>query len=86
MNTPDDSPLYAAINMRLACFIQIARQTLPWYGAWMNLSSEAPAEERLSVYQAIRDAGSLPEEAGFYLVAWQIDTMTGLNAEPWTAA
>ena len=75
------SPLYAAINLRLACFIRITRQTLPWYGAWMSLSSESTAEERLSVYQAIRDAGSLPEEAGFYLVAWQIDTMTGLNAE-----
>jgi hypothetical protein len=69
MNTRDNSPLYAAINLRLACFIRITRQTLPWYGAWMSLSSESTAEERLSVYQAIRDAGSLPEEAGFYLVA-----------------
>ena len=82
MNTRDDSFLYAAINMRLACFIRITRQTLSWYGAWMSLSNESSEEERLSVYQAIRNAGSLPEEAGFYLVAWQIDTMTARHAGP----
>jgi hypothetical protein len=33
------------------------------------------------VYQAVRDAGSVPEKAGFYLVAWQIDAIAWERAE-----
>ena len=80
MNTRDSDPFHAAVNARLASIIEASPTTLPWYGAWMGLDSESTEVERLSVYQAIRDAGSVPEEAGFYLVAWQIDFMTSLEA------
>jgi hypothetical protein len=40
------------------------------------LRPESTEEERLAVYRAVRDAGSLPEDAGFFLVAWQIDAIT----------
>ncbi|MFH1265685.1 MAG: hypothetical protein ABIK89_08140 [Planctomycetota bacterium] len=35
-----------------------------WYEAWQKLGPEAPDEERLAVYQAARDSGLLPDEAG----------------------
>lgn len=36
---------------------------------------------RLAVYQAIRNSGCLPLDAGFHLVSWQIDAMASLEAE-----
>lgn len=33
------------------------------------------------VYQAIRDSAVLPEDVGFYLVAWQVDAITSQVAE-----
>ena len=39
------------------------------------MSPDTTEEDRLAVYQAIRRAGSLPPEAGFYLVAWQADAI-----------
>lgn len=59
-----------------------AAPTVPaWRNAWMQLGPGSTEEERLTVYQAIRRSGSLPEEAGFYLVAWQADALTSLRAE-----
>jgi hypothetical protein len=39
----------------------------------MQLDEDTSQDERLRVYQAIRDSGVLPEDAGFYLVSSQID-------------
>lgn len=32
-------------------------------------------------FRAVRDAGSVPEEAGFFLVAWMLDVLTDERAE-----
>jgi hypothetical protein len=45
------------------------------------LGRSSTEEERLAVYQAVRNAGDLPEEAGFYLVAWQVDAIASQRAE-----
>jgi len=37
-----------------------------------NAGSGSYGRERLAVYRAVRDAGSVPADAGFYLVAWQM--------------
>jgi len=76
-----DNPLYAAINANLAQFAADSRAQPPWHDAWFRLRPDSSEEEQLAVYQAIRDAGSLPEEAGFYLVSWQIDAITLHDAE-----
>ena len=77
----DDHPLHAAINARLA-EIAAALPTPPfWYEAWTRLGSQATDRERLTVYRAVRDAGSVPEEAGFFLVAWMLDVLTDERAE-----
>jgi hypothetical protein len=71
----DDNPLLTRINAKLAQFAA-ATPTPPWSAAWQRLGPESSEQERLAVFQAVRAAGSLPDDAGFYLVAWQIDVLT----------
>jgi hypothetical protein len=76
-----DHPLHAGINARLA-EVAAALPTLPsWYEAWRRLGPKSTGRERLAVYRAVRDAGSVPEEAGFFLVAWVLDVLTDERAE-----
>jgi hypothetical protein len=77
----DRSPAYAAIDARLAGIVAASPNLPAWHQDWMRLRPQSPDEERLAVYRAIRDSGCLPDEAGFYLVAWQIDAMTRPEAE-----
>src|SRR5690242_10363301 len=46
-----------------------------WYKALGHLSPNSTDEDRLAVYQAIRDSGVFPDEVGFNLVAVQIDDL-----------
>lgn len=43
-----------------------------WHAAWKRLGRHSPKQERLAVYQAVRDAASLPNNACFFLVAYQV--------------
>src|SRR5947209_19338033 len=69
-------PLHAAVDARLAEIAASSLTALPWHEQWARLGPGCSEEERLAVYQAVRAAGSVPEEAGFYLVSWQIDLLT----------
>ena len=80
-SAPDNDPFHAAINAKLSDIVASATTPPDWYEAWQSLGPDASEEQRLKVYQAIRDADVLPAEAGFYLVSWQIDAMTSLLAE-----
>ncbi len=77
----DDDPLHAPINARLAEIVVVSTSPPPWYIDWIRLGPGSSEEERLAVYQAVRDSGCLPAEAGFYLVSWQVDAMAGMEAE-----
>jgi hypothetical protein len=77
----DNSPLHAAINAKLAEVAKSSPSIPPWHEAWLELGPQSSPEDRLKVYQAIRDADSVPEEAGFFLVAWQIDAIACECAE-----
>ncbi|MGO8745091.1 MAG: hypothetical protein ACLQNE_03790 [Thermoguttaceae bacterium] len=81
MNTRDNDPLHVAINATLAEVVTALPTPPAWYDGWMRLEPDTPEEERLRVYQAIRDSGCLPAEAGFYLVYWQIEDITCSEAE-----
>jgi hypothetical protein len=72
----DSDPLHAKINAKLAQIATSSSTSPPWYDAWAALVPDSSDEERLAVYQAVRDAGSVPEAAGFFLVSWQIDAIT----------
>jgi len=76
-----DGPWYPAIQAKLTNLAEGLPEPPAWYEQWRQLKSESTNEERLRVYQAIRDAGVLPADAGFYLVAWHIDAMSSLAAE-----
>ena len=43
----------------------------------VSMMTTAPRrpEERLAVYRAVRDASSVPSEAGFFLIAWMLDVL-----------
>jgi len=81
MNTQDNDPLHVAINAGLTKVLGTLPTTPGWYGAWMQLGPGSTESDRLAVYQAVRDSGCLPKEAGFFLVMWQIDAMTSQAAE-----
>jgi len=77
----ETDPWHLAINARLAEIVAAAGTQPAWYEAWSRLGPESTEDERLAVYQAIRNAGCLPADAGFYLVSWQIDAMTSMVTE-----
>ena len=77
----NDHPLHAAINAKLAEIAAVSPTPPRWYEAWTRLGSKSTDTERLAVYRAVREAGSVPEEAGFFLVAWMLDVMMDERAE-----
>ncbi|HET6880765.1 MAG TPA: hypothetical protein VFI31_11460 [Pirellulales bacterium] len=46
-----------------------------WYPRLAGLSRTAAPEKRLPVYQAVRDDGCLPEDAGFFLLSYTIEDL-----------
>jgi hypothetical protein len=72
----DSHPLHATIDAKLAEIAAASQAPPSWYEGWSRLSPQSTDTERLAVYRAVRDAGSVPEEAGFFLVAWLLDFIT----------
>ena len=81
MSTSEPNRLYAAINAKLASLLESSPDLPSWHERWKNLGEQSTDEERLGVYQAIRDSGFLPASAGFYLVSWQIDNVASRRSE-----
>ena len=54
----------------------------PWHGSLARLSPTCTDEERLAVYRAVRDSGGLPADAGFFLLASQIDDLVSHLSQP----
>ena len=81
MTIRDTDPLQAAIDARLAGLVANCPTPPAWAGPWRRLGPQSSDDERLAVYRAIRSSGSLPEDAGFYLVSWQVDALAGRHAE-----
>ena len=76
----DESP-ESPVDAKFRSIAEAAPEKPAWYKAWSRLGPESTGEERLAVYQAVRDSGLLPEEAGFFLVSWQIDDIATRDAE-----
>src|SRR4051812_7014168 len=70
-----DRHWHNAINTKLAQAAAAAGGPPPWYDMWTRLGPEASERDRLAFYQAVRNARSLPDEAAFYLLSWQIDAV-----------
>lgn len=81
MDHPDNHPLHAGIHAKLESIVEASSTPPPWLDAWLELGTESTDQERLAVYKAVRDADSVPADAGFFLVAWLLDVMTDERAE-----
>ena len=81
VNTDDDDSLEAVIHAKLTGIAQALPAPPQWYEDWSRLGPESSDKHRISVCQAIRASGCLPAEAGFSLVAWQIDALTEKEAK-----
>ena len=66
--SPDDT-----LHAKLKAVVETLPALPPWHDAWAKLSSISTEEECLKVYQIIRGAGTLPDEATFFLVTSMID-------------
>ena len=80
-NNAGDGPWHPAIHAKLTSIAEELSERPAWYEQWQQLNAKSSDEERLSVYQAIRDANVLPDDAGFYLVTWHIDAMSSKAAQ-----
>src|SRR5262245_34620082 len=82
---------YTAIDAKLEAVVAAAPAPPAWHAAWLHSrrgrkitiggppQEQAEPEERLAVRQAVRDSGVLPEDAGFFLVADQVEFLTELQ-------
>jgi hypothetical protein len=69
MKPKEPERLHPSIDPKLAALARSSPMP-PWHDAWSRLGPQSTHEERLKVCQAIRDAGTLPEDAGYFLVCW----------------
>ena len=55
--------------------LQAELEDTAWEAAVIELNEDTPLEDRARVYQHLRDAGALPEDASFFLIAWTVETI-----------
>jgi hypothetical protein len=60
--SPDDT-----LHAKLKAMVEALPGIPPWHDAWAKLTLISTEEECLKVYQMIRRAGTLPDEATFFL-------------------
>jgi hypothetical protein len=77
----DSDLLHTAIDATLTELIDRLPIRPPWYDRWRSLGHDPSEEDRLEVYQEIRNSQILPDDAGFYLIAWQVDSIASAHAE-----
>jgi hypothetical protein len=75
MESRDKERLGTVIDRKLAGIALSAALPPAWSEAWSRLGPQSTGEERLRVCQAIRDSGSLPEAAGYFLVSWKAEDL-----------
>jgi hypothetical protein len=73
MSTKDRRRLHAVIDARLSGIATSLGEPSPWKEPWLRLGPESTWEERLFVCQVVRNSGSIPAEAGYFLVSWIIE-------------
>lgn len=61
--------------------LQLELAGTPWESLVERLDDALPADERIGIYQQLRTEGALPDDAGFFLVAWGIEEAARERAE-----
>src|SRR6516165_10172834 len=75
MSIKNRGRLHAVIDARLSAIASSLPQAPPWNEPWLRLGSESTWEERLFVCQTVQNSGSIPAEAGYFLVSWIIEDL-----------
>ncbi len=75
MSIKNRGRLHAVIDARLSAITTSLPEPPPWNEPWLRLGPESTWEERLVVCQAVRNSGSIPAEAGYFLVSWIIEDL-----------
>ena len=85
MDTDDvangNEPPYAVVDAKLKAVAEASSSPPPWRDAWTRLGPDSTEEGRLAVYQAVRQADSVPEAASFWLVSHLIDNIAARDAD-----
>lgn len=55
--------------------LQAELEDTEWEDAVGELSEDMPLEERVALYQRIRTAGVLPDDASFFLIVWALENL-----------
>jgi hypothetical protein len=77
MPVPPPAPFsYDEIDALLRTVADELPRRPDWYPRLAQLDRSAIPETRLPVYQAVRDDGCLPEDAGFFLVSYAVEDMS----------
>ena len=75
MSTKNRGRLHVVIDARLSGIATSLPEPPTWNEPWLRLNPESTWEERLLVCKAVRDSGSIPDEAGYFLVSWIIEDL-----------
>jgi hypothetical protein len=67
--------LHVVIDARLSGIATSLSEPPAWNEPWLRLGPESRWEERLLVCKAVRDSGSITDEAGYFLVSWIIEDL-----------
>ncbi len=78
MSTENRRRLHVGIDARLSGIATSLPEPPPWNEPWLELGPESIWEERLFVCQAVRDSGTIPDEASYFLVAWIIEDLAAV--------
>src|SRR5690348_14726710 len=76
MSTTNRERLHPTIDARLSSIARSLTGTPTWYEPWHRLGPKSTGEERLLVCRAIRDSGTLPDDAGYFLMSWVIEDLS----------
>jgi hypothetical protein len=75
MSIKNRGRLHAVIDARLSAIATSLREPPPWNEPWLQLRPESTWKERMFVCQAVRNSGTIPADAGYFLVSWIIEDL-----------
>src|SRR4051794_24409795 len=76
MSTTIPERLHPIIDAKLSSTARSLPGVPTWYEPWHRLGPKSTLEERLLVCRAIRDSGTLPDDAGYFLMSWALENLS----------
>jgi hypothetical protein len=84
MTGHDAERLHERIDPKLATLARDLPSPPGWFESWSCLDRKATLEDRLWVCRLIRDSGTLPDDAGYFLISWIVEQIAEREMDrPW---